>query len=288
MHQSDLSDATLILFGHGTTLNSESGAAVLQHAEELRRRNIFADVREAFWKQTPRLQEMVAQIASPRVFFAPLFMSEGYFSEKIIPEALGFGVQQGKLTERTLRRGEQVWFYCQPVGTHPGMTRVVLDRARSVVAQPATGRALDDTDITLFIAGHGTGRDERSRKSVEAQVELLRQLGLYAGVHGIFLEEKPRIQQCFEIATSRGIVIVPFFVGDGLHVKEDIPVLLGEAEATVKSRIQGGEWPWSNPTERDGKRVWYSRSVGTDSILSEVILERVKEAASWAVAKPKH
>ena len=34
-----------------------------------------------------------------------------------------------------------------------------------------------------------------------------------------------------------------------------------------------------NPTERDGKLVWYSPSVGTEPLLAEVILQRVKEAS---------
>ena len=46
-------DATLVLVGHGSTLNADSAAPTYQHADELRRRGIFADVLEAFWKQEP-------------------------------------------------------------------------------------------------------------------------------------------------------------------------------------------------------------------------------------------
>jgi len=49
--QADFSDATLVLMGHGTTLNNESSAPVYQHAAALRGRKLFAEVREAFWKQ---------------------------------------------------------------------------------------------------------------------------------------------------------------------------------------------------------------------------------------------
>ena len=43
----NLSDAALVLAGHGSTLNADSAAPTYQHADELRRRGIFAQVQEA-------------------------------------------------------------------------------------------------------------------------------------------------------------------------------------------------------------------------------------------------
>jgi hypothetical protein len=56
-------------------------------------------------------------------------------------------------------------------------------------------------------------------------------------------------------------------------------VLLGEPERIVKERLAAGQPTWRNPSERDGKRVWYASSVGTEPLLAEVILERVHEVA---------
>ena len=50
---SDFSDATLILVGHGSTLNAESSAPTYQHADTLRARKIFHSVQECFWKLEP-------------------------------------------------------------------------------------------------------------------------------------------------------------------------------------------------------------------------------------------
>ena len=75
------------------------------------------------------------------------------------------------------------------------------------------------------------------------------------------------------------LVVVPFFLSDGLHVAEDIPVMLGEPERVVRQRLARGLPTWRNPTERGGKLVWYTASVGTAPVLAEVILERVAEAA---------
>ena len=73
--------------------------------------------------------------------------------------------------------------------------------------------------------------------------------------------------------------MVPFFISDGLHVREDIPVLLGEPQRVVQQRLQNGQPTWRNPTERKGKRLWYTASIGSEPLLANVILERVKEAA---------
>ena len=47
----DFTDAALVVLGHGTALNAGSVLPVRQHAAELRRRKIFYEVHEAFWKQ---------------------------------------------------------------------------------------------------------------------------------------------------------------------------------------------------------------------------------------------
>jgi sirohydrochlorin cobaltochelatase len=93
------------------------------------------------------------------------------------------------------------------------------------------------------------------------------------------MEEEPRIAGCLALAQTKYCVVVPFFISDGLHAVEDIPVLLGEPERIVKERLAAGQPTWRNPTEKNGKLVWYSASVGTDPVLAEVILERVREAA---------
>jgi len=73
---------------------------------------------------------------------------------------------------------------------------------------------------------------------------------------------------------------VPFFIADGLHTVEDIPVLLGEPAKRVKERLESGQPTWRNPTERQGKLMWYSEAIGSEPHLPDVILERVREVAA--------
>lgn len=269
----NFSDAALVVLGHGTTQNENSAAPVFQHAAELRRREIFATVREAFWKQEPQIKTVLPEISAPRVFIVPLFISEGYFSSEVIPRELGFDAHS------TLSTQHSTIFYCRPVGTHDSMANVILARAKEIVEQFPFPRMPKPEDITLFIAGHGTEKNENSRKAIERQVELIQAMNRYAGVHAIFMEESPRIADCYQLARTKNLVVVPFFISDGLHTQEDIPVMLGEAKSLVEQRLAAGQPAWRNPTEKNGKLVWYSPAIGGDPRLVDVILERVKEAA---------
>ena len=275
MEANSLSEAVLVVLGHGTTLNTESAAPVLQHAAELRRRRIFAEVREGFWKQEPNIKKVLAEIFTPRVFIVPFFISEGYFSTEIIPKELGFSLPE--IRKLSIQNSEL--YYCSPVGSHDLMTKVILARAKEVTEKFPFPRLPKNSDTTLLIAGHGTGRNANSRKAVERQVELIRVQKIYANVEAVFMEEPPFIKGCHENVKTKNIVLVPFFISDGLHTVEDIPVLLGEPDRVVKERLAAGQPTWRNPTERAGKLVWYSVSVGTEPQLADVILERVHEAA---------
>src|ERR1700683_767193 len=120
-------DAALLLLGHGSTLNADSSAPTHQHAEEIRRRSIFAEGHTAFWKEEPNFRQALRLTARRRVYVVPNFISSGYFTEEIIPRELGL---DGSVT----RRGDREIYYCEPVGLHPSMTEALLRRAREVVA----------------------------------------------------------------------------------------------------------------------------------------------------------
>jgi sirohydrochlorin cobaltochelatase len=272
----EFSNAALVVLGHGTALNENSAAPVRQHVAELSRRGLFAEVREAFWKQEPQIKNVLAELSAhaPRIFIAPLFISEGYFAGQIIPRELGFGDGNWRL-----KTGKSEIIYCAPVGTHESMTKVILSRAAEVVKKFPFPRLPKNSETTLFIAGHGTEKNKNSRKPMERQAELIHAQGIYAEVHAIFLEETPRISDCYSLARTKNLIVVPFFISDGLHTQEDIPVLLGETKKNVGERLASGQPVWRNPMERNGKLVWYSATVGTEPGIADVVLERIKEAS---------
>ncbi len=272
------SNSTLILIGHGSTKNRDSRRAVERHGAELRRRGLFGHVLECYYKEPPFLRETWDRIPTDESFAIPVFMSEGYFTGEIIPRELGLARDPGGAAP-VGRRGRRLLRYGRPVGTHPSMNGIVLALAEGVVRQYPGPPAPRLEETALVIAGHGTRKTERSREVIDRQVATIRQLSRYAEVHAAFMEEELRIGDCYTFVQAPNLVMVPFFVSDGMHVQEDIPVLLGESEADVRERVAQGRAVWVNPTLRRNKRVWYTGSVGMDPLLADVILERVLELA---------
>ena len=99
----------------------------LAQAQAIRERGIFREVACCFWKEEPSFRDALLFFNDPEireVFVVPNFISEGYFTQTVIPRELEL---DGSLTTRA---NGQVWKYCEPVGNHPGVTDLLLQRAR--------------------------------------------------------------------------------------------------------------------------------------------------------------
>ena len=258
-----LHDAALLLLGHGSTLNADSSAPTYQHAEEIRRRGIFAEVHVAFWKEEPNFGQALRQTNCRQVYVVPNFISSGYFTEQVIPRELDLN---GPVTHRD---GQDI-FYCQPVGLHPSMTEALLRRAGEVVAQSGEMISGPSKTACLFICGHGTSLNDNSTKIIHEQAALIRSRGLYADCQAVLMEQTPFVKNWRTLTTCPDVIVVPFFISDGLHSFEDIPVLLG---LTHNVREQS----FSNPHRENERRLWYATAIGTEAFVSDVILAQVEQ-----------
>ena len=130
-------DAALLIVAHGSTVNPDSSAPTLAHAAEIRRRKVFAEVECAFWKEEPSLRDALFLFdpeSIREVYVVPNFISEGYFTQTVVPRELELN---GRITKRS---NGQIWRYCEPVGNHPLMTELLLKRARDVAPDVRSGR----------------------------------------------------------------------------------------------------------------------------------------------------
>ena len=251
----------LVIVGHGSHLNAESSAPVYRHAEAIRRLRVFDEVRECFWKEEPSMREVFDLLESDEVYVVPLFISEGYFTEEVIPRELGL---DGPAPSTTRKLGKTIR-YCGPIGTHPWMTRMILRRAEE-------GAGLTDEEARgtgLVIIGHGTERNSNSQEVIYRVSREADAAGVFGHVRTGFLDQAPEVGEVLAEMEERRVVLVPFFVAEGWHTQETIPDDLGINRPAV-----------SPVTEVDGRTVFYAAPVGTFPEVAEIVLQRAREAGA--------
>src|SRR2546423_3529785 len=270
-------DSALLIVGHGSTVNPDSSAPTLAHAAEIRRRNIFSEVACAFWKEEPSLRDAIFLFDPEKiknVCVVPNFISEGYFTQTVIPRELELN---GRVTKRT---SGQTWNYGEPVGNHSLMTELLVHRARDIA------QGIPENETSLLIVAHGTDLNENSAVAAKREAERIRALGRYANVLNVYMEEFPLVSDWNVLTSSPNVVVVPFFISDGLHSYEDIPVLLGIAEAHPGESVNQGKRSTSSPQRKadevfrrgpyqiDNRSLFYASSIGTDPRVADIIVEQ--------------
>jgi sirohydrochlorin cobaltochelatase len=256
--------SALLIVGHGSTENPDSSTPYFDHADEIRGRGLFAEVHCCFWKEEPSMREALYMIDSDEVYVVPDFISEGYFTQDVIPREL-------ELTgPTTVVRGKTL-HYCLPVGVHPSMTGLILRRASEVAP------GIKPAETTLIITGHGTGLNQNSTKAIRDQANLIANSGAgYAAVLDAYMEEQPFIADWDKMATTPNVIVVPFFIADGLHSYQDIPVLLG-IENEVGPAASQREAFRQNPHYLRDKTLFYSSAIGTERLIADVILDQISD-----------
>ncbi len=257
------SQSALLILGHGSTENPDSSQPTWDLADKIHDSGEFSSVHCAFWKEEPSFRQIFASIDEDLIFAVPNFISEGYFTREVLPREL-------ELDGTTTRRGDKTVFYCDPVGIHPTMTKLLARRAVEILDDRARPQ-----DSALIIVGHGTNLNKKSTEAITNQVEALRDENLpFAQILDAYMEEPPFIADWREMTDATNVVVVPFFIADGLHSFQDIPVLLGIESEPTAAASQLSVFR-ENPIERDGRRLFYSRAIGTAPQMSEVILDQV-------------
>ena len=256
--------SALLIVGHGSTVNPDSSVPSLEQAAAIRDRGVFREVACCFWKEEPSLRDALFFFDDPairEVYVVPNFISEGYFTQTVIPRELEL---EGRLTNRP---SGQVWKYCEPVGNHPAMTELLLRRAEEIAS------GAPEAETTLLIVGHGTALNDNSAIAAKREVEKIGALGRYASVQNAYMEEAPLISDWARLTTTLNVVVVPFFISDGLHSYQDIPVLLG-IEPEVTAAASQREIFRHNPHHLHGRTLYYASAIGTEPKFADIILEQ--------------
>lgn len=126
----------------------------------------------------------------------------------------------------------------------------------------------------IVIIGHGSRVPESKGIYEEIARKTEEKSGLMVRV-GYMKHWRPTFTEAVRGFIEDGVkkvVVVPLFLLPGLHVQEDIPVLLGLKEGEVP------EFGYEKIRIPKDVEVIYARHIGADDRLAGVVLDRVKEA----------
>ncbi|HKS31095.1 MAG TPA: CbiX/SirB N-terminal domain-containing protein [Chthoniobacterales bacterium] len=259
-----LLSSALLVVGHGSTVNPDSSAPSLGQAAAIRGRGIFREVACCFWKEEASLRDALLLFDDPEireVYVVPNFISEGYFTQTVIPRELEL---TGPVTTRA---NGQTWIYCEPVGNNPIVTELLLARALEIAPD------IEPSETALLIVAHGTELNDNSAIAAKREAERIRARGEFATVANAYMEEPPLIAEWDRLTNAPNVIVVPFFISDGLHSYEDIPKLLGIE--CHKIDLFG-----KNPYQLRGRSLYYATSIGTDARFADIIVEQTSNAGN--------
>ena len=111
--------------------------------------------------------------------------------------------------------------------------------------------------------------------AITTQVERLKEIDTpFDEILDAYMEEPPLITDWRDMTAAKHVVVVPFFIADGLHSFQDIPVMLG-LEPEITEAFSQMKVFKENPRQMDDRLLYYSRAIGTDPSMSQVILDQV-------------
>ena len=240
----------LVIVGHGSHLNEDSSLPVYEHAQHIRETGEFDEVVECFWKEEPSMRHVLDTVESDEVYVVPAFISEGYFTQQVIPRELGL---EGPVT----RKGSKTVRYAGPLGTFEGMPEVILERTQDLMrGKEVSGRT------ALVLLGHGTDLNKSSGGVIYLNACRIRERGSYDLVEVGFLDQEPEIGEVVANVEAENVILIPVFIAEGWHTRETIPEDLGlTGEVTV----------------REDKTIFYGAPVGTHPSMANLLVARARE-----------
>lgn len=235
---------TLLLLGHGSSKHPDSSRSVREHAEILSQTDCFAEVRCAFLKEEPLIENALDGVGEEQVIIVPDFLAEGYFTRQVVPAKLGDKLRSANIC------------CTPPVGTHPMMAEIINDMAREVLGDWTVEQT------SLLVVGHGSGKNPCSKQSLLGHLQEVRNNTDFAQVADLWLEELPVVSSWKEVATKRHIIVIPYLLNDGQHGGWDIPAELG---LSLDQQIHG------QTHDVESHQIRLTPALGTSPRFAEVI-----------------
>jgi sirohydrochlorin ferrochelatase len=209
----------IVVVGHGS-LTTASGAAMIRLAARLRQRFRMPAVEAGFLNfSRPTLAQAVANAVergAMRITIQPYFLIAGKYVQEDLPQMV--------LRLRRIYPGHPI-DVAPCLGDHPLLIDIAQDRIRAAdTHQGPTG---------VLLLAHGSPYPEANRP-VQKTAQALESRTGYPAITAFLDCNLPTVEQAMELLIAREvrqIIVLPYFLQFGRHVREDVPALLATGRA---------------------------------------------------------
>jgi len=162
-----------------------------------------------FLKETPLIEECLDYVDVEKMIILPVFLAEGYYTKKVIPEKLGLDKRIGDYT------------YLKPLGLDIFIQEMITDQAKRAMGE------WTEEETSLVLLGHGSTKSKTSKDTLLEHIEGLKIQTSFAQITDLWLEEPPFIKDWRDVVTQKRVLFIPYLIADGQHGGWDIPELTG-------------------------------------------------------------
>ena len=232
----------LVLAAHGDRGGPARNDALEAHAAALRAMNRFAFVTGGVLNGTPALGDALRQAeqsGAEWILVYPLFMSDGYFAGKILPEKIAAAKVKTLIS------------ILQPLGLDARVPHLLLESALDT----ARTAGLEPGETRLLVVGHGSKYGPANADCTKHAVSMLARHSPFAHIDTAFLEQATFLADALRHDSSASVV-AGFFSSDGLHGGSDVPAAI----------------------EKSGAEAVYTGAIGLHSRIPEFIASSVYRA----------
>lgn len=246
---------SLVLAAHGSNASPQVNAHVQMLADRLSVTQRFAQVLPAFHQGEPHFSQVLDQLPPGRVLVLPYMTSHGYYCDEVLPRELRKNARFDYSSVRIL----------PPIGASARIRELISRRVQHLI----DANNLQGKSVAILLVGHGTRRNAQSKATTYRIVDDLKTQYPNNEVRAAFIDDDPSLEHAVAELPGSGLVAIPFFMGSGPHVVEEIPRQLGIAGYNGAEAV----------CERAGGRmVILDRPIGLDDGMLGVI----ESMAEWS------
>jgi len=252
---------SVLLFGHGSRLPYNKEMAEL-HADLLRKKGykVYTAFNEMSQPSIEDAMKAIIDDGAEEIAALPLFIASGVHTEHDIPIKLG--IPEGYGTSVSTKYGKKVTvYYKEPFGDDPGVTKVLLNKLRTIGCTDNTG---------VLLVAHGSPMKHNSGL-VNRTADRLRGSNIKNVFVGFNEYDEPCIEESYGTMIDAGldrIIVLPMFIASGSHIGEEIPERLG-----IPKGSSGGI------VIRGGREVtiFYAEPLGLNPDMNDILVKKLDD-----------